>query len=44
MHAQPFLLPGGRVLLYTLRRGWYCWGDEEVIAYTFATKQKKRSW
>ena len=42
VHAFPAFLPGGRVLLYTVRRAWYCWGDDEVFAYTIATKQRKR--
>ena len=31
-HTLPSLLPGGRVLLYTMRKRVRTWGDEEVIA------------
>ncbi len=31
-HTLPSLLPGGRVLLYTMRKRVRKWGDEEVIA------------
>jgi len=40
-HMLPWLLPGGRVLLYTLRRQNIGWGQEEVVALTLATGQRK---
>ena len=36
-HALPHALPGGRVLLYTVRKRNASWGDEEVVAQTLAT-------
>jgi len=40
-HSLPWPLPGGRALLYTERTRQYSWGDEEVIAFTLATGQRK---
>lgn len=40
-HALPSPLPGGRTLLYTARRRRLSWGDEQVIAYTLATGERK---
>ena len=31
-HTLPWPLPGGRTLLYTVRKRQYSWGDEEVVA------------
>jgi hypothetical protein len=36
-HVLPSPLPGGRVLLYTVRKRQWSWGDEEVVAQTLAT-------
>ena len=36
----PTLLPGGRVLLYTVRRRVWSWGDEEVVAQDLATGKR----
>jgi len=36
-HILPWLLPGERVLLYTVRKRVVSWGDEEVVAQTLAT-------
>jgi hypothetical protein len=33
----PWLLPGGRVLRYTIRRQRLGWGEEEVVAHALAT-------
>jgi len=30
-HVLPWLLPGGRTLLYTVRKRRWTWGDEEVV-------------
>ena len=40
-HMLPRLLPGGRVLLYTVRRQHIGWGEEEVVAQTLATGRRK---
>jgi len=40
-HTLPWPLPGGRALLYTVRKRNYSWGDEEVVAQTLATGQRK---
>lgn len=40
-HALPSPLPGGRVLLYTVRRRGWSWGDEEVVAQTLANGTRK---
>ena len=40
-HTFPSLLPGGRVLLYCVRRRGWSWGDEEVIARMLATGDSK---
>jgi hypothetical protein len=39
-HTLPSLLPGGRVLLYTVRKRQWSWGDEEVVALTLATGKR----
>ncbi|MGE5358106.1 MAG: protein kinase domain-containing protein [Bacteroidales bacterium] len=36
-HSLPSLLPGGRVLLYTVRKRAWSWGDEEVVAQKLDT-------
>ena len=41
-HALPSPLPGGRALLFTARKNAILWGDEEVVALTLATGQRKR--
>jgi hypothetical protein len=40
-HVLPHPLPGGRALLYTVRRRLWTWGDEEVVAHVFATGERK---
>jgi serine/threonine-protein kinase len=40
-HASPWPLPGGRVVLYTVRKRVISWGDEEVVAQTIATGERK---
>jgi serine/threonine-protein kinase len=40
-HVVPWPLPGGRVLLYTVRKRQWSWGDEEIIAHTLATGERK---
>ena len=35
-HLLPWPLPGGRTLLYTVRKGGWSWGDDEVVAETLA--------
>ena len=40
-HSLPSLLPGGRAILYTVRKRWFSWGDEEVVAQTLATGERK---
>ena len=39
-HTLPWLLPGGRTLLHTVRKRNSSWGDEEVVAQTLATGQR----
>ena len=41
-HSLPSVLPGGRVLLYTVRKRDQTWGDEEVIAQRLLTGDRKR--
>ena len=36
-HVLPSVLPGGKVLLFTVRRRVWTWGDEQVVAQTLAT-------
>jgi len=40
-HMLPSLLPGGRVLLYTVRKRSYSWGDEEVVAQPLPTGTRR---
>jgi eukaryotic-like serine/threonine-protein kinase len=40
-HTLPSLLPGGRVLLYTVRKRYWTWGDEAVVAQTLATGERR---
>jgi len=40
-HTLPWPLPGERVLLYTVRKRLWSWGDEEVVAQTLANGQRK---
>ena len=40
-HSLPWPLPGGRALLYTVRFRQFSWGDEEVVALTLATGDRK---
>ena len=37
----PCPLPGGRVLLYTIRKRDWSWGDESIVAQTLATGERK---
>jgi serine/threonine-protein kinase len=40
-HGQPWVLPGERVLLYTVHKRQWTWGDEEIVAYTLASGERK---
>ncbi len=40
-HVLPSLLPGGNTLLYTVRKRYWSWGDEEIVAQTLATGERK---
>ena len=40
-HTLPSLLPGGRVLLYTVRKRYWTWGDEAIVAQTLATGERR---
>jgi serine/threonine-protein kinase len=40
-HSLPSLLPGGRVLLYTVRRRDWTWGDEEIVAQDLRSGERK---
>jgi len=40
-HGLPALLPGDRVLLYTVRGREWTWGDEQVVAQVLATGERK---
>jgi serine/threonine-protein kinase len=40
-HVLPWPLPGGRVLLYTVRKRNWSWGDETVVAQTLSTGTRK---
>ncbi len=40
-HMLPSLLPGGRTLLYTVRKRLLTWGDEEVVAEPLPTGERK---
>jgi len=40
-HTLPCLLPGGRVLLYTVGKRRWTWGDEEIVAHTLATGERE---
>jgi hypothetical protein len=40
-HELPSLLPGGRVLLYTVRKRGWSWGDEEVVAQRLPSGERK---
>ena len=39
-HVLPCPLPGGRALLYTVRKRVWSWGDEDVVAQNLATGQR----
>jgi len=41
LHVLPSLLPDGRVLLYTVRKRQYSWGDEEIVAQALATGARR---
>ena len=41
-HVLPSVLPGGRALLYTVRKGKQTWGRAEVVAQTLATGTRTR--
>jgi len=41
LHALPALLPGERVLLFTVRHRQWTWGDEEVVAQRLDTGERK---
>jgi len=36
-HTLPWPLPGGRALLYTVRRRSWSWGDEQIVAQSLST-------
>jgi eukaryotic-like serine/threonine-protein kinase len=40
-HVLPWLLPGGRTLLYTVRKRNHTWGDEEIVAQSLATGERQ---
>lgn len=40
-HRLPFVLPGGEVLLFTIRKRRRTWGDEVVTAQLLATEERK---
>jgi eukaryotic-like serine/threonine-protein kinase len=40
-HGLPHLLPGEKVLLFTVRRRAFTWGDEEIVALDLATGERK---
>jgi hypothetical protein len=40
-HTLPALLPGGRALLYTVRKGEWSWGEEQVVAQPLPTGERK---
>ena len=40
-HTLASLLPGDRVVLYTVRKRQWTWGDEQIVAYEMATGQTK---
>ena len=40
-HGLPWPLPDGQTLLYTVRKRRWSWGDEEVVAQTLATGERK---
>jgi eukaryotic-like serine/threonine-protein kinase len=40
-HVLPSLLPGGQILLFTVRKTRWSWGGEEVVAQTLATGTRK---
>ena len=40
-HVLPSVLPGDRVVLYTVRKRLWTWGDDEVVALELATGQRK---
>jgi serine/threonine-protein kinase len=40
-HVLPSVLPGGKDLLFTVRRRLWTWGDEQVVAQTLATGSRK---
>ncbi len=40
-HGLPWPLPGGRALLYTVRKRVWSWGDEEVVAQALAEGTRK---
>ncbi len=41
MHSLPAPLPDARTLLYTVRKRIWSWGDEEVVAQTLATGERR---
>jgi serine/threonine-protein kinase len=40
-HVLPCPLPGGRALLYTVRKREWSWGDEEIVGHTLTTGARK---
>ena len=41
MHSLPTVRPGGATLLYTVRKRIWSWGDEEIVAQTLSTGQRR---
>jgi eukaryotic-like serine/threonine-protein kinase len=41
IHVLPLPLPGARAILYTVRKRQMSWGDEELVARTLATGERK---
>ena len=40
-HSLPWVLPGGRTILYTARKRIYSWGGDEIVAQTLDTGTRK---
>ena len=40
-HTLPWPLPGGRALLYTVRKRSWSWGDEQIVAQSLSTGARK---
>jgi serine/threonine-protein kinase len=40
-HGLPWPLPGGLHVLYTVRKRYWSWGNEEIVAQSLATGERK---